>query len=596
MNEYKQLTEFYPTPPELIGRMLSRVVATDYRYILEPSAGKGDLAKFFQIYYNEWEDKHNIWRWYFKETNDAEVDYKDSKFINKVIELTLNKFLKTQNSEQPNWKYISSNVDVDCVEIDQNLKYILEGKGLRVVDRDFLKFETEKKYDLIIMNPPFSNGDEHLLKAIELQERFGGRIICLLNAETIKNPYSNKRKQLIQLLNKYNAEIEYIEDAFKKAERKTDVEIALIDISIPLKENKTSFIMDELEKEEIELNASPEYEALVTNDYIKAAVIQYRTEIKAGKRLIEEYNALKPMLSTKLSVGDDATSLEKEVAQMPLLRLEIGDNNSSYRYDQVDFNQYVKRVRYKYWYELFHEPKFMSNLTSNLKEEYFAKIKSFSEYDFSLSNIYQMKIDILKQTARGIEEKILELFEKFTYKHSCECDGNIHYFNGWKTNKAYIINKKVVVPWMQTWDDIWKKFQYRYDLASFLIDVEKTLEFLQTEKPTFRRNISHWLSHYEDIQQTKKLEFTYFTINVYKKGTVHITWTDEDLLKKLNIYGCQHKGWLPPSYGKKHYDDMDEEEKAVIDEFEGKESYENVFANKNKYLIENTSSLLMLEA
>ncbi len=80
---------------------------------------------------------------------------------------------------------------------------------------------------------------------------------------------------------------------------------------------------------------------------------------------------------------------------------------------------------------------------------------------------------------------------------------------------------------------------------------------------------------------------------MYKKGTMHITFTDEELLHRLNIYGSQKKGWLPPSYGKKRYADMDDEEKAVIDEFEGEESYNIVFENKDKFLIES-STLLML--
>ena len=40
------------------------------------------------------------------------------------------------------------------------------------------------------MNPPFSEGDKHLLKAINIMKN-GGQIVCILNAETIKNPYSN---------------------------------------------------------------------------------------------------------------------------------------------------------------------------------------------------------------------------------------------------------------------------------------------------------------------------------------------------------------------------------------------------------------------
>mgnify|MGYP003290709934 CR=1 FL=1 len=61
------------------------------------------------------------------------------------------------------------------------------------------------------MNPPFSNGDKHLLKALQIQQN-GGKVVCLLNAETIRNPYTETRKTLVDLLEKYEAEIEYIEN------------------------------------------------------------------------------------------------------------------------------------------------------------------------------------------------------------------------------------------------------------------------------------------------------------------------------------------------------------------------------------------------
>ena len=57
------------------------------------------------------------------------------------------------------------------------------------------------------MNPPFSNGDKHLLKALQMQEK-GGNIVCLLNAETLRNPYTESRKELIRQLDKYDADIE----------------------------------------------------------------------------------------------------------------------------------------------------------------------------------------------------------------------------------------------------------------------------------------------------------------------------------------------------------------------------------------------------
>ncbi len=71
-----------------------------------------------------------------------------------------------------------------------------EEEQVHIVHDDFLTFQSRKHYDLIVMNPPFADGEAHLLKAIELQKRWGGQIRCLLNAETLLNPYTNRRKVL----------------------------------------------------------------------------------------------------------------------------------------------------------------------------------------------------------------------------------------------------------------------------------------------------------------------------------------------------------------------------------------------------------------
>ncbi len=46
------------------------------------------------------------------------------------------------------------------------------------------------------------------------------------------------------------------------------------------------------------------------------------------------------------------------------------------------------------------------------------------------------------------------------------------------------------------------------------------------------------------------------------------------------------KGWRPPAYGKKKYAEMDEAERAVVDEFEGEASYSETLANSDYYLFD----------
>lgn len=142
------------------------------------------------------------------------------------------------------WKQYNRDTGYTAIpkELEAQLNAIEEEKktffadGIHIVGDDFLTYEPFKRYNLIVMNPPFSNGDKHLLKALEMQRTHGGSVVCLLNAETIRNPYTATRKELARLLNEYDASIEYLEQEFTNAEKKTAVEVALIKVAVPERE------------------------------------------------------------------------------------------------------------------------------------------------------------------------------------------------------------------------------------------------------------------------------------------------------------------------------------------------------------------------
>ncbi|PKR82885.1 DNA N-6-adenine-methyltransferase [Heyndrickxia camelliae] len=525
--------DFYPTPTKLINKMLSNI---DFRYIrtvLEPSAGKGDL-----------------------------------------VEAITQKFKYHQS-------YNRSNYDIDTIELDNNLQYILQGKKFRLVHDDFLTYNTFKKYDCIIMNPPFSQGDKHLLKAIEMQQK-GGQIVCLLNGETLKNPYTNTRKELIQKLEQYNAKVEFVQNAFTDAERKTDVETAIIYINIP-KIEYNSVILDELKQEEIHKNNN-EYNNhyLIDSDFIKGIVQQYNFEVKAGLKLIEEYNSLKPLMLT--SFKDNSNPILK-------LGLEYEDKEGS----SLE-NAYIKQIRLKYWTALFSNDQFMGLFTSNLKQKYLQYVQELKDYDFSFYNIYSLRIQLNKEMVQGVEDTILNLFEEFSYKHYYdEQSKNVHMYNGWKTNKAYKINHKVIIP-LNGYRDMqysWGRYNpSHYDVLEKLRDIEKVFNYLDSGR-TEEIDMEQTLKMAEHYGETKKIELKYFYITFYKKGTCHIEFKNMELLKKFNLFGSQRKGWLPPSYGKAQYKDMTPEEKEVINDFEGEQSYNDVMKNKSYYIM-NTEELLKL--
>lgn len=520
MNNYEN-KEFYPTPKELLETITADCNWTKINTILEPSAGKGHIVEFLQ--------------------QKAKDNYMNS-------------------------------YDIDCIEADSELRAVLKDKNMRVIHDDFLTYHGYKKYDLILMNPPFSNGDEHLLKAIEVQKN-GGFIICILNAETIRNPYSMKRKELINKLHKYHAEINYLSNTFSDAERKTDVEVAIVKVQIPEAKNY-SHIFEELRKAKAEDRL---YKKKMTDvakvDYIEAIIDQYETEVQGCLSLLREYQGLAPYI---------LESMKETTYAKPVIELKVGGNSL----DKNSANEVLLLIRRKYWKALFEDKRFTSNMTSKQLEEYRYKVSDLENYDFSYYNIKTLQVEMSRNFVKGIKECILALFDELSYEYSWlpETGRNIHYYNGWATNKAHIINKKVIIPMPNLFSSILKEFQYSYKVFEKLNDIEKVFNYLSGVPD--ERSLGIILQNAKDVQQTKNIDCKYFTVNFYKKGTCHITFKDEVLLKKFNIFGSQKKGWLPPCYGKKPYEDMTEEEKRVIDEFDGKERYVEVFSNSNKYLIQ----------
>jgi predicted RNA methylase len=117
--------DFFPTPPALAERMAQELDIKPGMKVLEPSAGKGDLA-------------------------DA------------------------VKAAQPE-------ADVKVIEPLSDLREILTMKNHEVIDTNFENFETDQKFDRVIMNPPFSKNRDirHVRKAYELLAP-GGKMIAIM--------------------------------------------------------------------------------------------------------------------------------------------------------------------------------------------------------------------------------------------------------------------------------------------------------------------------------------------------------------------------------------------------------------------------------
>lgn len=507
--------------------MLSKIKLDQCSFILEPSAGKGDIVDLVRI------------------KTEYNRGYKPT---------------------------------IDTIEQSKDLRSILKGKEYNVIHDDFLTFKTFKRYDAILMNPPFDNGCKHLLKAIEIQEK-GGEIVCILNAETLRNPYSNDRNKLLRLLDQYDAEVEYLEEQFSNAERKTDVEIALIYINIP-KNYKSNLILDDL-KNQTEIRQMDSSKELISNNPMEAAIQRYNFEVEVGLNLIYNYFSLKDI------IVDD---LKDDKFPSPILELKVKGNS---REGLSVINNYIEEVRYKYWKGLINMEMFNQILTTNLISEFQDKLVDLRQFDFTRFNIEQVMLEMESNLQVSVEDTIYELFKDFTRTYSYdEYSSNIYLFDGWKTNISYKINdRKVIHPRLSAYDNWDNKFNPMYNVIGKIRDIEKALNYLDSGRTKTTDDIKDILQNAYKNNQTKKVEFKYFYIDFYIKGTGHIIWKDKDLIKKLNIFGSKKEGSLPPSYGKKTYEEMDKEEQKVIDSFEGEKEYKKTMKDTNYYLYESTNLL-----
>ena len=371
LQDFKKIDDFYPTPEHLIEKMLEKIDFKKVEFILEPSAGKGDIVKKLLH-----EDR------YFK---------------------------------------------VNTIEKNLELQSLLRGEGYNVIDSDFLTYRGGEMYDLIIANPPFSEGEHHLLKAIDLM--YNGQIVFLLNAETLKNPYTKYRQRLIEKLNKLNAEIEYIENAFVDSERKTSVEIALIYINIE-RELADDLFKDLKENKDMIDNLKDEFE-VARKDDIHNLVQEYNRTIESGINTFKVYYQNSPFL-------------------YKFIKLNSSSGYSRFNWQSIkkeykrELNSFYKEVRFYFWEKALDIPEIKKHLTSKKESEFREKLRDYSYMEFTESNIRQFVLNIIGNYEKTIRESIIDLFEKITREYSWtpETEKNKLHFTSWKTNNAYKVNKK----------------------------------------------------------------------------------------------------------------------------------------------------------
>lgn len=455
---------FYPTPYDVALKMIGELNLRGMN-ILEPSAGKGDLLSVIREKYT------NIY----------------------------------------------------CIEKNLELQSILREKEYTILGDDFLKYKPDHLFDLILMNPPFDEGVKHFLKAWEISEE-NTHIRCLLNAESIRNPCNKERKLMLDILEANGAEIEYLGDCFKGAERKTNVEVALIKIQNKSKRKKFQFNFEEFGQEEINL------EDLNINQLAKVDILQnLEDKYSAVKEIIGEYLTLKNKLQYYLDGVLDKYAVES------LLK-----NNSSI--EKREYEDVLEKVRVGFWQLVFDKTKLEERMTSNVKKNFFDNKKEYSVMPFTVDNVNKL-LEILIQNSAQIFQNCIE--ESFDYLTMYYPDNRVH-IEGWKTNERWRVGKKFILPDMLN--------SYRFGIHK---DIISDLSYIKRDKVRdlekvlcnlIGKSISRVVTIDEVVKRGVEFgkwnESEFFKFKIFKKGTIHFEFLDEKIWNEFNRKACEGKRWL----------------------------------------------------
>ena len=471
---------FYPTPDHIIRQMIEpfslglRNVLSG-RQILEPSAGSGNILDYVR---------------------------------------------KNQNVPPRN---------LYAIEQDLDLVHILQGKGYKVIANDFLDYRPDYSIDCIIANPPYDRGDDHLLHMWEILH--AGDIVCLLNAETVRNTFSAKRKLLAKLIADHGS-VEWIGQQFQDAERKTAVDSCIVRLKKEAK-SKFDFQFENVTKETgYDFSEQIAGNSIAINDLTGNLIRCYDKTKDAFVRLMQAKKELEFYSAAILPTQYRMDSITEQAYKEG-------------RTDAARYNIFLDEIKLDAWKGILQKLNIQKYLTHAVLSNFQEFAKNQGALDLTRENIHSLILMIVQNRDSIMTQAVLDVFDLFTKYHS----ENREHPEGWKTNEAWVVGTKVILPHyiemgysgcytprMQRWDefrDIEKVLCYLTGIDYEKLEAKAEGEVLKIGLHTAIRRVKIGATDWEQSE--------FFDIRCFKKGTIHLRWRDESLRARFNQIACKGK-------------------------------------------------------
>lgn len=502
-------SEFFPTPKHVVLQMLAPYIKTHRRTeffrsspyesviktlsditILEPSAGKGDILDALK----EEIDRHS----------------------------------------QP---------EIYCIEQNKELQYILQEKGYKVIHDDFLSYTGDYYFDLILMNPPFSNGDEHLLKAWDILKE--GDICCLLNAETINNPHTERRKLLANIIEQHGI-VEHLGPVFEDAQRQTGVHVCMVRLSKKQDTKGLDFEFETVTKEkDFALDEEALKNPIATRDIIGNMMLQY----DKLKETFVDYLRVTEQLEfySQGLIGNKHTDVHD------ILKKALKDGSGK----KGKYNKFCDGMKQEIWGMVLGKLNIQKYMTHKVRENFQKFTHTQGSLDFTKENVSSLVNMIFENRNNILETAITDVFDIFTKYHK----ENRCHIEGWKTNDNWKVNRRIVLPYGVKYGEYMNQYDLKKCGDTFKISYSKSSEYSDIDKVmNYITGFNYEKSETIESALERKFEILgkvysgtfdntcesrFFNIKFFKKGTIHLEFKDERLWQEFNMRACAGKNWLP---------------------------------------------------
>jgi 16S rRNA G966 N2-methylase RsmD len=459
--------DFYPTPESVAMQMLSGYDITG-KVILEPSAGKGDLVAFLQ-----------------------------SQGAKEVI----------------------------ACENNEDLQQIVKTK-CHLIESDFLKLDSTRisHVDFIVMNPPFSNQEKHILHAWEIAPP-GATIISLCNSTLFKDyGYITNSQQQIQEIVKLHGFSEDLGNCFSDAERKTEANVSKIVITKPAasyEQEFAGFFMNEDEEPETG-------SGLMSYNFVRDLVNRYIAALKLYDKQLDLAVQMESLVSFWMRHECDS-EIHKKV-------FSVKDEDRA-----ITRAEFKKSMQRQGWGFIFSKMNLTKIATRGLREDINKFVEQQTQIPFTMRNIYRMLDIVIGTSSQRMDKAILEVFDRVTKSHA----ENRYQHKGWKTNSHYLVGKKFILDYM-----ISPAREYGYTSNSYndlkssydgiIPDLEKALCFITgtdfeeirtVSRSIMRNSYGEWYNS------------TFFRYKGYKNGNMHFEFISEDVWAMFNQRVAKLKGY-----------------------------------------------------